>query len=268
MRGTTNCLAFLLLTGLFLFATVRTVIGQDTATVYFYRALSDTGGNQIAIYHNGQYLEKIVPDKIERCICDAGDQIFSAVMRNGKEKRLRVHLKAGEVYFVHIRMKNRSHIARLYLEPDSAARHLIGGMRIQTVRSLSTLPVGFKGSIDTLAAITRLFELSRKRGSARASGFGILSALFFGTAVVGESETKTGPDYQSGSNKTRSSPNGLLSSFGMINGIAAGVLGVFGVKQKNKFNRDLEDEVTRDYKEGKPLPDWVKASLRPAHFGL
>jgi Protein of unknown function (DUF2846) len=242
------------------------ILAQDSlATVYFYRG-GKFAGSFVGydLKHNNQVIGKVTSNTVVKYRCSAGMQKFIATTES--QNSILIEVKTGETYYVECSVATGVVVGRPSFRQVSSlqAQKEIQQIDPSLVSQLTLTQIETPQELDTVRALSNLFERKRKGGTARAVVFGVLGvASLVGTLSYKES-TVTINQGSSGTQVIPVSSGPPVGNYVFV-GFCA-IMTFSGISQTNNFSAENLELVVNDYKAGKPLPQKVKRFLKKKDF--
>jgi hypothetical protein len=239
---------------------------QDSlATVYFYRG-GKFAGSFVGydLKHNNQVIGRVTSNSVVKYRCTAGMQKFIATTES--QNSILINVKAGETYYVECSVAIGVVVGRPSFRQVNSlqAQKEISKIDASLAAQLTLTQIETPQELDTVRALSNLFERKRKGGTTRAVVFGVLGvASLVGTLSYKES-TVTVNQGSSGSQVIPVSSGPPVGNYVFV-GFCA-IMTFSGVSQTNNFSDENLELLLNDYKSGKPLPVKIKRFLKKKDF--
>ncbi len=240
---------------------------QDSlATVYFYRG-GKFAGSFVGydVKHNNQVIGRVTSNSVLKYRCTAGMQKFIATTES--QNSILINVKAGETYYVECSVAIGVVVGRPSFRQVSSlqAQKEIQKIDASLASQLTLTQIETPQELDTVRALSNLFERKRKGGTARAIVFG---AIGVGALIATAAYKPSTVTINQGSSGSQTIPVGSDSP-PAINYVLIGfstLMTISGITQTKDFSSENLELLLNDYKSGKQLPPRIKRMLKAKDF--
>jgi len=260
---TSVCITFL-----FLFSVCSTaLLAQDSlAIVYFYRE-GKFAGSFVGydVMHNGTTIGRIKSNSVFTYQSKGGLQTFMATTEGASS--MKIELAPGNTYFIECGLGVGVMVGRPTFRQ---ATNTEARKKIEKINSVvaNAIPANIQEVVqpnDTVRALQNLFQRKRKGGTARAAVFGVIAVASlvgianYKQATVTINQGSAGSQVIPIGSSSPPAANFLLAGFSVI-------MTISGFSQTSKYADDKLEALLQVYKNGKPLPPFIKSKLKKKDF--